>query len=615
MASLQFVSVTDPSPAGFIYSPALSPTLLRGHLFCLYSDDIHRAEKLIEQMDGQAAGIVASKGSTLLWGARGRYLYRLVVPGELLPWLSTLAAPFLEMLGRLQLSDRRTEIASDIIWSVDMGLHFTYVSPAAVRIHQWTLDEWASLQVKDVVTPQSLERLNSVIAEELAREGIAGVDPNRSRVMEIEEYRKDGSVFPAELCASFLRDVEGRPIGITGVTRDISERKQAEAERRKLEAKLLQAHKLESVACLAGGIAHEINNMLTPIMGYGDMLTHDLSPDNPSRPMAQQIVVCARRCKDLVAQLLAFARKQTLEIKPLDLAEVVDAFLERLRRTLRENVTIQARFDQSTGWIMGDRTQIEQVILNLALNAQDAMPSGGALRVEIQEVTLEADTWGEQEVKAGRYLMMLMADTGEGMERETLEKAFDPFFSTRGVGKGMGLGLSTVFGIVSQHGGFIRVSSEPGRGTVVRLYFPCTSKVLSTEGFGPPLKKAEESTATVLIVEDEEQVRAMAVKVLRRQGYTVLETRDAPSALELINGLSGPLDLLLTDVVLPNMSGVELWNRVQGCRHGLKVLFMSGYPADVVSDQGLLGEGMPYLQKPFSIRDLIERVKSLLGDR
>ncbi len=630
MALFQLVSLTDPPPEGFRLDPEPSLDQLSRRPFCLYSENDHRLDAFMASVSGPVAdllaGVLVVRAATPSREYVGRCLYRLGIPDGMVPWLSIVAASLLEVIERQLLDSRKAEAlaceqryrlladnVSDVIWSVDLGMSFTYVSPSAVKLHQWSAEEWLSLQVKDVVTPESFKQLSRALSEELARDGLPGVDPNRSRVMEIQECRKDGSQFWAELRAAFIRDEEGRPVGIMGVTRDISERRQAEAEKQKLEAQLLQSQKLESVGRLAGGIAHEFNNMLTPILGYGDMLIHDLGANDPSRPMAQQIVVCARRCRDLVSQLLAFARKQTLEIKPVDLNEVISSFTRMLRRALREDIVLEPVLSPSASQILGDRAQIEQVILNLAVNAQDAMPHGGTLRIETAEVSFGGEAWGDEDVKVGPYVMLLMSDTGQGMDQETVRRVFDPFFTTREVGKGTGLGLSTVYGIVKQHGGHIRVVSEPGRGSQFHLYFPKPQESLlpakpmgddGTLGFG---------TETVLIVEDEDQVRDLAVRILKRQGYRVLQAQDGLAALEILEAHEGPLDLLLTDVVLPNMSGMELWQRLHGRRHDLKVIFMSGYPVDVVGDHGVLDGGVPYLQKPFSIRSLAERVRDVLS--
>lgn len=630
MSSFELVSLTEPPPAGFRFDAEPSLVLLSHRPFCLYSENPVQLQTLVasapDLIAGSSAGVLASKSSVPSWEFGSHGLFILGVPEGMEPWLSFLATSVLEVVERWlkecgkaeSLACERkyrllAENASDVIWAVDLGLSFTYVSPSATKLHQWSAEEWQSLHVRDVVTPEAFEQIGRALEEELALEGLPGVDPNRSRVMVIEERRKDGSLFWAELRASFVRDEEGKLLGVMGVTRDITERKQVEAEKKKLEARLVQSQKLESVGRLAGGVAHELNNMLTPIMGYGDILIQDLAADDPSRAMAQQIVVCARRCRDLVSQLLAFARKQTLESKPLDLNEVIVSFERILRRTLQESVAVELLLAPSLGLVLGDRTQIEQVILNLAINAQDAMPRGGTLRIETREALLDGKTWGDDEIKPGPYVMVLVSDTGEGMDRETVRRVFDPFFTTREVGKGTGLGLSTVYGIVRQHGGHIRVVSEPGKGSLFEICFPKPSEPLAVSGPSREDVRFERGSETVLVVEDEEQVRDLAVRVLRRQGYRVLEADDGLAALELLEADEGPLDLLLTDVVLPNMSGMELWQQLRGRRQSLKVIFMSGYPVDVVGDHGVLHGSVPYIQKPFSIRSLADKVRGVLN--
>lgn len=634
MPTHHFISLTAPPPDGFAFDPAPSPATLADRLVCLYSDDPLPLARLIDSLPGTISGVLATGAPTLTWSRSGPRLYRLGVPGELTSSLSVLTTLLMDVLQRLEPGDvgateptgaypweseervrALVENAWDVFWAVDIGMRFTYVSPSATRIHQWSPQEWIHLQVKDVLTPEALERVNRVLAEELAREGLPGVDPNRSRTLEIRQYRKDGSVFWGELRAGFLRDAAGRPVGIMGITRDISERKAAEAERARLESRLLRAHQLESVGRLAGGVAHELNNMLTPILGYGDMLIQDLSADEPGRAMVEQILLSARRCRDLVSQLLAFASRQALEMRPVDLNEVISGFGTMLRRTIREDITIEARLMPAACPVLGDRARLEEVVLSLAANAEEAMPRGGTLRIETREVSLEGEVWGEDEVKAGPYGMMTISDTGEGMDQETVDRVFDPFFTTREVGKGTGLGLSTVFGIVRQHGGHIRVSSDPGRGTTFHLYFPRLAGEL-LEGLEASVEERPASgTETVLVVEDEEPVRDLALRILERQGYRVLEAGDGQAALVLLEDHDGPVDLLLTDVVLPNMSGMELWQLLRQRRTGLRVLFMSGYPADAVGAHGELEAALPYIQKPFSIQALSKKVRELLNSK
>jgi PAS domain S-box-containing protein len=395
--------------------------------------------------------------------------------------------------------------------------------------------------------------------------------------------------------------------------RFITERKEAEADRIRLEEQLRQALKLESIGHLAGGVAHDFNNMLTPIVGYAEMLQFQLSKDHPYQDTLQQIVRAAMRARDLTRQLLAFARKQTLAMKVLNLNEVILNFEKMLRRTVRENVSISLNLREDLGWFMGDEGQIEQIILNLAVNAQDAMPDGGKLILETSEVELEGGSSdGVDDVRPGRYVMMSISDTGSGMDKDTLSKIFDPFFTTKGLGRGTGLGLSTVYGIVRQHGGHIHVYSEPGHGTTFRIYFPRTEQVSLTPQLPESSLVPVQGKETILLVEDEEQVRAVALEILRQYGYTVLPASDGDDALEVAANFDAPIHLVVTDIIMPTMNGRELFTKLSLSRPGLKSLFMSGYSEDVIAHHGVLEAGVNFIQKPFSLHAFASRVRQVL---
>ena len=395
---------------------------------------------------------------------------------------------------------------------------------------------------------------------------------------------------------------------------DVTARKRAEAERINLEAQLVQVRKLESIGQLAGGVAHDFNNMLAPILGYSQMLLDDSKEDPAARADLEQIVKAAERARDLTRQLLAFARKQTLQMAPLDLNRVVAGFERMLRRTIREDIAIETHLSPGLPLIEGDVGQIEQIILNLAVNAQDAMLDGGALVIETGEVILdETYTQTRRIVAPGPYVMVSVSDTGAGMDEETREKIFDPFFTTKELGRGTGLGLSTVYGIVKQHGGYIWVYSEIGKGTTFRIYFPGTVKQRETEVRAAP-PEVSRGTETILVVEDQEQVRTMVCQMLRRYGYHVFEAADGKAALEVAASLGVEIDLLLTDVVMAGMNGKELYERLSGLHRKAGVLYMSGYTTNVISHHGVLDSSVHFIQKPFSINDLIRKVQQVLNE-
>ena len=393
---------------------------------------------------------------------------------------------------------------------------------------------------------------------------------------------------------------------------DITERVHAEEERIKLAEQLQQARRLESVGLLAGGVAHDLNNMLTPILGYSGLLHDDLPPDDPRRADVEQIIAAATRARTLVRQLLAFARKQTLEIKPLNLNQLVRDFHKMLEHTLREDITLEIRLQDDLGTVAADAGQIEQIIMNLAVNAQDAMPYGGTLLIETAETTLDENYVATHpEIRPGPYVMLAISDTGTGMDKETLARVFEPFFTTKEVGKGTGLGLATVYGIVKQHGGSIAVYSEIGRGSTFKVYLPRTD-ARPEELAAAANPQSVRGTETILVAEDNEQVRALACKLLQRSGYTVLEACDGHAAFEAAAAHPGDIHLLLTDLVMPDINGKALYEQLALTWPKLRVLYMSGYTANVIAQNGEIGAGVTLVQKPFQAHDLLPKVRQVL---
>jgi two-component system, cell cycle sensor histidine kinase and response regulator CckA len=386
-------------------------------------------------------------------------------------------------------------------------------------------------------------------------------------------------------------------------------------ERRLLEEQYNQAQKMEAVGRLAGGVAHDLNNLLTPILGYAELLENAFTTGDARLDSVKEMSQAGLRAKDLVRQLLAFSRKQTLDFKRIDVNETIRGFEKLLRRTLREDVRVRVRLAVETHTIRGDVGQIEQVLMNLAINAQDAMPDGGDFAIETREIELgEEHGATHADIPPGKYVLLTVSDTGSGMDADTMARIFEPFFTTKPAGKGTGLGLATVYGIVKQHGGTIAVYSELGVGTSFKLYFPR----LDSE---PPAiaEEAAETGApdgapveTVMVVEDSEMVRNLAVKVLRRQGYTVLSAGNAEECMKSLQSFGGPLHLLLTDVVMPDMNGRALYEVVSTVYPDIKVVYMSGYPRDVISRRGVLDENIAFIQKPFSVKALAAKIRSVL---
>jgi signal transduction histidine kinase len=387
-------------------------------------------------------------------------------------------------------------------------------------------------------------------------------------------------------------------------------------ERDRLEEQLRQAQKMEAIGRLAGGVAHDFNNLLTAINGYSEVLLAELPPDGPLRPYVEEIVKAGERATRLTQQLLVFSRNQPVAPEVLDLNAVIADAVELLRRVIGEHVVLLTRLDPALGRVRADPGQLHQVLMNLAVNARDAMPEGGRLTIETTSVDLDAPaprTFGD--VPPGAYVMLAVSDTGHGMDAATRAHLFEPFFTTKAPGKGTGLGLSTVYGIVQQSGGHIWVYSEPGRGTVFKIYLPRVAEVSAPPA--PPAAPvgAAGGSETVLLVEDDEQVRALMVSVLQNRGYHVLEAGDGVQALLAVGQHAGPLDLLVTDVVLPGMSGRDVASHVAGLHPDVAVLYISGYADHAAVQHGHLDAASALLQKPFTPHALAHTVRQMLDAR
>jgi PAS domain S-box-containing protein len=422
----------------------------------------------------------------------------------------------------------------------------------------------------------------------------------------IECLRKDGSSIVVRISGRvILNGKEGNSFEI--FMEDIT-------ETRTLELQLHQAQKMEAIGRLAGGIAHDFNNLLMVISGYSEFLLERLGPDPRLRGPAQEISNATQRATSLTRQLLAFSRKQILAPKVLDLNEAVTENLKMLTRMIGEDIDLVMVPGPALGAVRADPGQIDQVIMNLAVNARDAMPQGGKLTIETANVSLdESFARIHSPLVPGEYVMLSISDTGTGMDSETQSRIFEPFFTTKGA-KGTGLGLSTVYGIVKQSGAYIFVESQPQRGTSFRAYFPradARDEVPAVPEF-PGLPRAERGQETILLVEDEVNLRHLARQYLEKQGYRILEAEDGAAALQIAAGHKDKIDLLLTDVVMPGMNGRELATQITAQRPDVRVLYMSGYTENAIGHDGLLDAGITLLQKPFSLPTLKERVRELM---
>jgi two-component system cell cycle sensor histidine kinase/response regulator CckA len=501
-----------------------------------------------------------------------------------------------------------------ILESIDVGFfendlagNFTFVNDVSCRRLGHSREELIGMnnrQVTDEATAKKMYEFYST----LYRTG------NPIKGLEMEVIRKDGTKIIYDISASLIRDSEGKPTGFRGISRDITERKQAEEERAALQEQLRQSQKMEAVGKLAGGIAHDFNNLLTVITGYSDLILRGLDPNDPIKGDIEEIKMSAEKAASLTQQLLAFSRKQVLQPKVLDLNAHVSSMDKMLRRMIGEDIELVTLLAKDLGRIKADPGQIEQVILNLAINAKYAMPNGGKLTIETANMILDENySHSRIGVTPGHYVMLSVSDNGVGMTPEIKDRIFEPFFTTKEKGKGTGLGLSTVYGIIQQSGGNIWVYSEPGVGTTFKIYLPMIEE--GTESLRPTsvLTKSIQGFETILLVEDEEMVRKLARTVLQKNGYTVLEASNGEEALRMVQEQNGdPIHLVVTDVVMPGMSGRQLAERLVSLWPEMKVLYMSGYTDDAIVHHGVLTAGIAYIQKPFSPDALVFKVREVL---
>ena len=476
------------------------------------------------------------------------------------------------------------------------------------------------------MTPESSEQIYSLF-NEIYRTG------NSIKEVGYEIIKKDGSHRFHEMSASLMQDRTGQPIGFRGISRDITENK-------KLEDQLMQSQKLETVGKLSAGISHDFNNLLTTIIGNVELALMDLGKEEPLHEIFEEIKEAGERAASLTRQLLSFSRKQILQPTVMNLNDTVRDTEKMLRRIIGEDIELRTILAPNLAEVEADIGQMEQVIMNLVVNARDAMPKGGKLTIETAHIILDEDyARVHVAVTPGSYIMLAVSDTGIGMTKEVQARIFEPFFTTKEKGKGTGFGLSTAYGIVKQSGGNIFVYSEPGKGATFKIYLPAIASAQArppakadrggrarraglprVEEAAPGQKKAEikeetlDGSETVLLVEDDEMVRNMALKILNRYGYTVLYPTDGQEALRICREHEGPIHLMLTDVVMPGMGGRNLAEQAQVVRPDLKVLFMSGYTDNAIVHHGVLEEGIAFLKKPFTPEGMARKVREVLGD-
>ena len=492
----------------------------------------------------------------------------------------------------------------------DETLAFLAVNDAAVAHYGYSRAEFLEMTISDIRPPGEVKRLEQEIKRIRAA---AEEDVAILRCGEWQHQLKDGHVITVETVSQPL-DFSGRSAWLV-VAQDITDRKRMEAEKESLEGQLMQSQKLEAVGQLAGGIAHDFNNLLAVILNYGRFVQEDLPPETAAHEDMSQIISAADKAAALVRQLLAFSRREIVKPEIIDLNEVVEEMHKLLRRTTKESIDLVVELGDGLWRTNADPGRIEQVLMNLAVNADAAMPDGGTLKIATSNEFLSEDVAAQRaELKAGNYVCISVSDDGIGMSEETAARIFEPFFTTKGTGEGTGLGLSTAYGIVKQAGGYIYATSDEGRGTIFEIYLPATDAPIR-EGETPLfVHDPRPGTGTILVVEDEAAVRAIIRRILEDAGYDVVVANDPFHALELA-AEGTPFDLLLTDVIMPGLSGRDLAQRVQAIRPDLKTIFMSGYTDEIIASQGVLEDGLAFLQKPFGPKDLLPLVRDVLQDK
>src|SRR5213593_4246443 len=485
----------------------------------------------------------------------------------------------------------------DVIFALSPGGEVTSLNPAFEEMTGFPPAEWVGRPFEAFVHPGDVPLALDLFGR------VLGGEPRPTIPFRI--LTKGGSYRVAEFSASAqVRD--GRLAGILGIGRDVT-------ERLGLEQQLRQAQKMEAVGRLAGGIAHDFNNILTAITGHADLLLEDLGHHDPRRADVDEIRRSAERAAGLTRQLLAFSRQQVLQPKVVDLNALVLDLDKLLRRLIGEDVELATVLDPALGRVTADPGQLEQVIVNLAVNARDAMPQGGKLTLETRNIDLDSSyTLEHSLVKPGPYVQLTVSDSGIGMDEETQAHAFEPFFTTKPRGQGTGLGLAMVYGTVKQSGGFIWVYSEPGHGATFKIYLPRVDTPTEAATLPAPTVQPARGSETVLLAEDEPAVRAIAQQALERHGYTVLAAPSGAAALALAAQHAATIDLLLTDVVMPGMSGRDLADRLTAQRPGIRVLYISGYTDNAIVRHGMLEPGLAYLQKPFRPHALVRKVREVL---
>ena len=493
-------------------------------------------------------------------------------------------------------------------YEIDLAGSLTFFNEPLCRIVGRPAQELHGLNYREYTSEENASRLYSIFREiyETGR-------PARS--IDLGFYRPDGERRHVEISAVLIKNRSGERSGFRGLVQDITDRKQAEEEKAKLEAQLMHAHKMEAVGTLAGGIAHDFNNILQAINGYAQILLMNKKPDDPDYERLIHLEKAGERASGLIQQLLTFSRKVEGEHRPISLNEEIRSVKKLLEKTLPKMINIRLELESGLWSVKADPMHMEQILLNLACNAADAMPDGGRLTIGTKNVVLDEDYCRRHlEATPGQYVLMTVSDTGAGMDSETLKHIFDPFYTTKEAGKGTGLGLASVYGIVKGHGGRIQCYSESGQGTVFRMYLPATCK---TPEAGAEKKKPEKAPATdgnecILVVDDEPTVREMAGEMLGHYGYRVFEAESGEHAIEVFQDNPGAIELVILDLNMPGMGGYKCLQELLAIHPEIKVLIASGYATDQHARQAISAGAVSFIGKPYHLREMAQKVRGAL---
>lgn len=554
---------------------------------------------ILAMIPEEEAGLV----QRVLEAGAAEYLVRETLAGELLHKAIKYAVERTRNEIAVRQSEQRFrelfENAKDILFTLDLEGNVTSLNKSAEEVMGWSRSEALQLNLKSLVAPEHLNLCSQMMQRILNEEPL--------QHFEINLLRKDGRKVLLQASARLIYS-NGEKHSIQGMARDVTERRQ-------LEAMVQQSQKLEAIGRLSGGLAHDFNNLFCVISGHTELLTEQMEPTHPALKNLAQIKKAVDSATSLTRQLLAFSRKQVFHPRSLDLNAVVVETRKMLGRLVGENIEFFTSLHPSLGNVRVDPVQFEQVLVNLVLNARDAMSQGGKLTIETKNVELEEGAQSRRAiVPAGKYVVLSVTDNGCGMDEEAQSRIFEPFYTTKELGKGSGLGLATVYGIVKQSGGFIWVYSELSQGTTIRVYLPRVDSSPTPLSLGNARTEIRQGSETVLLVENTESLRNLAKELLKSNGYAVLDAESGREALRIASSYSGPIHLLLTDVIMPGMGGKQLAEQLTSLRPATRVLYMSGYSNDGIVQSGILESGALLLEKPFTREILLRKVRQVLDE-